>query len=302
MTCTGSVWRIVANRYEVRTPEGVFLCAFSGKLRRARGVDVRPVAVGDRVEIEAGEGGEGRIERVHPRRSLLARADVHHPHLRQPLIANLDLVVVVQAAARPAVDWHEADRALVMAAAGQIPALLCINKIDLAGEGAAAVEAGIARYRAAGYPVVAASAAAGQGVGELYERLAGRSSALLGPSGVGKTSLLNALVPGLALKTGAVSASRGGGRHTTTWFERIPLPAGGDVADAPGVEVFEPWGVTRATLASCFPEFAGPAAGCRFSDCRHVREPGCAVKAALGGAVSRERHASYVRIWEGLRA
>ena len=313
MVYTGSVWRIAGNRYEVRVAEGAFSCTLSGKLRHERGADIRPVAVGDLVEIEA-EGSEGRIERVLPRRNALARADVHDPRRRQVLIANVDLVVVVQAAARPELDWHEADRALVMAGAGEIPAMLCVNKIDLAWERPAAAGPGAGsgerippamaeaaeRYRAVGYPVVLASAAAGRGIGELRERMQGRSCALLGPSGVGKSTLLNALVPGLDLKTGAVSEALGGGRHTTTWFERVPLPGGGDVADAPGVEVFEPWGVTRAALAGCFPELSELAAGCKFKDCRHVREPGCTVKAALGGAVSRERYESYVRIWESL--
>lgn len=316
MVYTGSVWRMVGNRHEVRAPEGIFSCSLSGKLKQARDVDVRPVAVGDLVEVEPGEGGAGRIERVLPRRTLLARSDVHNPLRRQPLIANVDLVVVVQALVRPDLDWNEADRALVMAAAGEIPALICINKIDLAEGGSPGggadpkvpvtpdpgLLAAVERYRSIGCPVVMTSIPERRGIAELRDRLAGRSSALLGPSGVGKSSLLNALVPGLDLKTGAVSEALGGGRHTTTWFERIPLPGGGDVADAPGVEVFEPWGVTRATLAACFPEFDELAASCRFNDCRHVREPGCAVKAALGAAVSRERHDSYVRIWEGLRA
>jgi ribosome biogenesis GTPase len=309
MVHTGSVWRIEANRYEVRSAEGTFLCSLSGKIRQGRHRDVRPAAVGDRVEFEPGEGGAGRIERVLPRRTLLARADVHDPRRRQVLIANLDLAVVVQAAARPALDWREADRGLVMAAAGGLEALLCINKIDLAGpagEGAgpraAELDAGAARYRAFGCPVLLVSAADGRGVDDLRERLKGKSSALLGPSGVGKSSLLNALVPGLGLKMGPVSKSVGQGRHTTTWFERIPLPGGGDVADAPGVEVFDPWDVKRADLAACFPEFEGPAARCKFKDCRHLREPGCAVKAALGGAVSRERYDSYVAIGESLRA
>jgi ribosome biogenesis GTPase len=304
MVYTGSVWRVAGNRFEVRTPEGVFACALAGKLRRVRGADLRPVAVGDLVEIEA-SGGEGRIERVLPRRNALVRGDVHDRRRRQVLVANADLVVVVQAAAQPEIDWHEADRALVMAVAGGIPAMLCVNKIDLVGGASEApvppdLSEGAGRYRAAGYPVVFTSASARRGIEELRERMAGCACVLLGPSGVGKSSLLNALVPGVDLKTGAVSAALGGGRHTTTWFERVELPGGGDVADAPGVEVFEPWGVTRAGLAGCFPELEGLAGGCKFKDCRHVNEPGCVVKAALGGAVSRERYDSYVRIFESL--
>jgi ribosome biogenesis GTPase len=130
--------------------------------------------------------------------------------------------------------------------------------------------------------------------------LRGRSSALLGPSGVGKSSLINALVPGLGLKVEPLATKVDQGRHTTPWFELVPLAGGGAIAEVPGLEVFDPWGLTRASLAGCFPEFAGPAEACRFKDCRHAREPGCAVKGALGGAVSRERHESYLKILESL--
>jgi ribosome biogenesis GTPase len=311
MVYTGSVWRIAGNRLEVRAAEGAFSCTLSGKLRHERGADVRPAAVGDLVEIET-EGDAGRIERVLPRRNALARTDVHDPRRRQVLIANVDLVVVVQAAAQPELDWHEVDRALVMAGAGEIPAILCVNKVDLVlvrppasapdarKEVPHALAEAAERYRAVGYPVLLVSATTGLGIGDLRERMRGLSCAFLGPSGVGKSTLLNALVPGLDLKTGAVSESRGTGCHTTTWFERVPLPGGGDVADAPGVEFFAPWGVTRATLAVCFPELSELSTACKFKDCRHVREPGCAVKAALGGAVSPERYKGYVRIWESL--
>jgi ribosome biogenesis GTPase len=302
MACTGSVWRITANRYEVRTADGVLLCSLSGKIRKARVDAGRPVAVGDEVELVPGEGGEGRIERVLPRRTFLARADVHNPRLRQVLVANPDLVVVVQAAAEPDLDWHEADRGLVMAAAGGVESLLCVNKIDLVAgtEEAQDLQAGAERYRSIGCTVLLVSAADGRGISELRDRLRGRSSVLLGPSGVGKSSLLNALVPGVGLKTGAISASMGRGKHTTTWYERIPLPAGGDVADAPGVEVFHPWGVRRQVLAGFFPEFVAFESSCKFRDCRHAREPGCAVKDALGRGVSRERYESYLNLWENM--
>lgn len=299
MTDRGMVWRIEGKRYVVRSPDGTFACAIAGKLKKGKGASGRPVAVGDDVEFDPGTGGEGRIGRVMPRRTFLAREDVQNSRVPQVLIANMEQVVVVQAVAWPALDWHVVDRGLIMASSGGMTALICLNKIDLQtadSVAAASLAQGVARYRKLGYAVVLTSTIGAQGLEDLASRLKGRSSVMLGPSGVGKSSLLNALAPELHLQTGELSAKSEMGRHTTTWFELIAFPGGGVIGDTPGIEMFTPWGMTRESVARHFPEFETPAAGCKFNDCRHDQEPACRVKEAVDTDVTPERYESYLKI------
>jgi ribosome biogenesis GTPase len=283
----GRIFRIAGTDHEVRTPEGVLHCRFSGKAKRGRRETLKLGAVGDEVEVVPSGSGEGVIQKILPRRSKLSRHDVHRPQYEQVIVANVDVLVAVQSAADP--DWNPliADQCTVMAAANALPCLLVVNKTDLA-------RPDLSPYERAGYEILRTSARTGEGIEALRGRLKDRTSVFLGPSGVGKSSLLNALDPSFGLKVGEVSRS-GEGRHTTTWVELRDV-AGGRVADTPGLEFFTLWGVTPANLKDHFLEFAELAAGCRWRNCSHLEEEGCAVR----GKVEPSRWESYRTIRDRL--
>ena len=215
----------------------------------------------------------------------------------RPAVANIDLLVMVAAAVNPVTDPYLVDRVSAMAAFHDCDFLLCVNKTDLnAGDELFDI------YSSSGVDVVRTSAQTHEGIEEVKRRLAGRISAFTGNSGVGKTSLLNALDPTLCLKPGEVSQALGRGKHTTRHVELFPLPFGGYIADTPGfgsfeVDQFEY--IRPAQLQHCFPEFRPYLGQCRFNDCTHRSEPGCAVLSAVAEEkIHPSRHASYVRLWE----
>lgn len=216
------------------------------------------------------------------------------------MVANPDLVVIVFAVDRPPPNPRLIDRFLVVTEYNEVPALLVANKVDLGAEAARDI---FGPYQRIGYDVLYAAAKAGIGVEELRGRLAGRLSIVTGPSGVGKSTLLNALQPGLQLATGEVSsAEEGKGKHTTTHAELLPLEGadGGYVADTPGIRELGLWEIPPSELAWCFPEFRGHLGGCAFNDCSHLHEPRCGLRAAVGrGEVSEERYDSYRRLLTG---
>ena len=277
---TGRILRIAGNDHEVLTADGVLHCHFSGKAKRTRESALKLAAVGDDVEVVPSGAGEGVIEKVLQRRSKLSRHDVHRPTHEQVIVANVDVLLAVQAAVDPGWNPVIADQCTVMAAANRLTCAIVVNKIELA-------QPDLSAYEKAGYRVLRTSARTGQGLEELGKLLAGRTSVLLGPSGVGKSSLLNALDPSFNLKIGEVGKS-GEGRHTTSWAELREV-AGGWIADTPGLEFFTLWGVTAATLKDYFLDFAELAHGCRWRNCAHLEEEGCAVK----GAVAPSRYESY---------
>ncbi|NMB88669.1 MAG: ribosome small subunit-dependent GTPase A [Chloroflexi bacterium] len=256
-------------------------------------------AVGDRVRFATGDPAGGRILDVLPRRSCLARRAAGRGMAGQVLVANLDQVVPVFAAAAPPPHWNLLDRYLVSAEASELPAVVCITKLDLAGPDDLWQES-LAEYRRIGYRVILTSAVSGQGLDELKEALQGRLSALIGKSGVGKTRLLNALQPGLGQRVGALSRANGKGRHTTTAAELFPLADGGALVDTPGMREFGLWDVDTNDLALYFPEMRPLAGRCRFGlSCRHDEEPGCAIrKAVMDGQISPRRYRSYLRLAE----
>ncbi len=279
----GRIHKIAANDYEVHTDQGLIHCRFRGKAKRGRHEALKLAAVGDQVEVTPGEAREGSIEKVLPRRSKLSRHDVMRPSVEQVIVANVDVLFVVQAAKDPDFNDLIVDKCTVMGAANGLPCVIVVNKTDLG-------RPDLSAYEKSGYKCLRTSAVTMEGIEELREMFKGRTSVFLGPSGVGKSSLVNALDPGVDLKVGAVSR-RGEGRHTTTWAELIPM-AGGLVADTPGLEFFTLWGVTPENLKDHFLEFAELAPGCKFRNCGHLTEAACAVR----GRVTESRYLNYLDI------
>lgn len=295
---TGGVWRVrdaVGETHEA---------ALAGRLKQeVRGA--LKLAVGDHVTIDRDERESGwRITAIAPRTGVLARREPGGRYGERILAANVDQVLIVFAYRKPEPHRRMIDRFLVIAEANDLRVHLVLNKVDLCDD-AAEAEVLAAPYRAAGYPVHCASAKRGDGLDELRRELHGRVTAVTGPSGVGKSSLLNTLHPALGLRTQEISASVNKGRHTTVGAKLIPLPDGdeGYLVDTPGLREVGMWGLPAESLDQCFPEFRPYLGECRFQDCRHDTEPGCAVQRALAaGTIDAERYESYVKLLGELRA
>jgi ribosome biogenesis GTPase len=289
---TGTVLEREGSTYRVLTPEGEVRAVLRGKMKRG----AAHVVVGDRVRLDAaGEHGTLGIAGVLERTSLLARR-VPEGRGARPVAANVDQVLIVVATRHPDPIPQLIDRLLLVAEANDIPGVVVLNKTDLDRGDALA-----ARMLKAGYPVYRTSVQTGEGLVELRARLAGRESVVTGPSGVGKSSLLNALEPGLSLRTGALSARIRRGANTTVTAVLAPLRGGGFIVDTPGFSDVGLWGLEPGQLAHCFPEFRRYEGACRFPDCRHVHEPGCAVREAVArGDIAEDRHQSYRAILEEL--
>ncbi|HSQ39962.1 MAG TPA: ribosome small subunit-dependent GTPase A [Anaerolineales bacterium] len=295
--------------YTVLTASGEQVVArMRGRLKKKRS-ESSIVAVGDRVEWQTLDDGSVVIESVHERVRSLARLKPlasgrgtrrwdRQGYLReqeQVIIANLDQAVFVVACANPDPHLKMLDRLLVGAERQDIPTLICANKMDLVEPEKA--NALFRIYERIGYDVIYTSAAAGEGIATLRERLKDRISAFIGPSGVGKTSLLNALEPELGKRVMTVSDVTGKGRHTTTVTEMFPLAVGGWIADTPGLRALALFDLDPEEIDAYFPDIAPHVPNCTFSDCSHTVEPGCAVLDAVAtGEVDAHRHESYVRL------
>jgi ribosome biogenesis GTPase len=283
---TGGIWR-------VRTTDGVEReVSLRGRLKQEEKFE--KIAVGDAVEIEEDErGGAWSITRIHPRRTRLARRQPGGKRGERIVAANVDQVLIVFAAAKPEPHVRMIDRFLVIAEGNDIPARLVINKVDLVTDAAQLA----ADYERAGYPVHRTSVKQQIGLEGMREALTGKTTVLTGPSGVGKSSLINALFPGLNLRVGEISESVNKGRHTTVGAVLVPLPGGGFVVDTPGLREVGMWGLPSRDLDQCFPEFRPALGECRFQDCHHLTEPDCAVRARVAsGEVSAARYESYVKL------
>jgi ribosome biogenesis GTPase len=266
------------------------------RLRRGERRCTNPLAIGDGVMVRRTTDEHGTVEKILPRCNELARAAPGRAALKHVLVANLDLLLVVSSVRDPAPNLARLDRFLVLAEQAQIPAMVIVSKIDL-GDPAEA-EHLYQPYRAAGYTLLLTSAATGAGVDAVRAVLRDRVSAMVGPSGVGKSTLLNTVQPGLRLRAAAVSARTGKGRHTTSVSELIALDAGGYVADTPGLRGIEPHDLAPELLDHFFPEMRPYVEGCRFSGCTHLHEPGCAVRAAVAAsAIAAHRYDNYVKLY-----
>lgn len=274
----GVVIRGYSGFYYIQVEEEIWECSLRGRLRQAR----QTVLPGDKVKVTWLKQGKGVVEEVLPRRSELIR----------PPIANVDQAVIVMALANPEPNLNLLDRLLILIEYEHIAPLICFNKADLADPGVEEKLPGI--YREAGYPVAITSAKAKRGLESLCSHLQGKISVLAGPSGVGKSTLLNSLQLGLSLKTGAVSTKIGRGRHTTRHVELLPFQSGGLVADTPGFSILNLPEMKREELVGYFPDLNRNAQGCRFSSCLHDQEPDCAVKEALAeGRIDPGRYQHY---------
>jgi ribosome biogenesis GTPase len=276
-----------------------------GSLRRdtiSAAKDTLKLAVGDRVLLQQDESGATAIAEILPRRSRLARRAPGGGHGERVVAANVDQVVVVFAAANPEPHPRMLDRFLVIAEANDLQARIVINKVELVGGVDEARKRWI-DYERAGYTIHYTSVKEREGLEALHDALAGKVSVLTGPSGVGKSSLLNAMFEGLDLRVGEISESVNKGRHTTVGGFLHPLPGdeGGYVADTPGLREVGMWALSPTELDQCFPELRPFLEGCRFADCRHSVEPDCAVRDAVSrGDVSLARYESFIKLREEL--
>lgn len=254
------------------------------------------LAVGDEVQLEQEDAGAAwAISCILPRRSQLARRAPGGGYGQRIVAANVDQVLVVFAAANPEPHPRMIDRFLIIAEANDIAARVVINKADLVSP--ESIRLRFADYERAGYPVHVTSTTTGRGLDALRAVLEGRTTALSGPSGVGKSSLMNAMFEGLDLRVGEISQSVNKGRHTTVGALLHPLPSGGYVVDTPGLREIGMWGLTAEHLDGYFPEFRPCLGECRFADCTHVVEPGCAVRDALArDDISAVRYDTYVKL------
>jgi ribosome biogenesis GTPase len=299
----GTVVKAQSGFFWVRTDDATLRCTLRGRLKKSR-VESDIATLGDTVRISPTIPGEGVVEEVLPRRSKLARRAAGSKGVwkEDVLVANLDQVVAVFAVANPEPHLRMLDRYLINAELNNLDVLIVANKCDLRPSEES--QALFAPYTRIGYGVVFTSVKRDLGIGELRERLTGKLSALSGPSGVGKSSLLNTVQPGLALRTGATSSAGsnvGRGRHTTVAGELVPLQGGGFVADTPGIRELGLWQVPPADLDWGFREFRPFIDQCYFQPCSHLHEPDCAVRDAVEqGLIDEARYASYVRLREEL--
>jgi ribosome biogenesis GTPase len=332
---TGVVLSGTHGIYDVHTDMGIYRCTLRGKLKKAfaqavsaktaskirsqsnrlylsskriERIDKRDSAenplptrlsVGDYVKLRRLDAHTGLIEEILPRQSALVRKDASsnaHKLVQQTMLANLDQVVLVFAVAQPEPHFAMLDRYLTICESAQLQALICLNKADLPHEQYVEENAGL--YSRLGYKVIWTSTVTEQGVEELRCLLKDHTSLFSGPSGVGKSSLVNVIEPGMAIRTGLVSDATGKGRHTTTGSQLYPLSGGGWLADSAGIRALAAWNIPPEELASCFVEFRPYLGECEYSDCMHIEEEGCAIiQAVEDGVIDERRYRSYVRMY-----
>jgi len=260
------------------------------------------VAVGDSVQVSVNGTGQGVIEAVLPRRSVLVRPDSFKGYKKQVIAANVDQVLIVAAWRNPHIWLELIDRYLIAAQRNKLLPIICVNKTDLADD-VAICRAEMSAYAKLDYRLIFTSTVTGHGIEELQAMLRNRTTVLAGLSGVGKSSLLAAVQPGSTIRVGEVNEDSGDGRHTTTQASWHSLDIGGAVVDTPGIREFGLSGLQAAELAHFYPEMDDLAHRCRFADCSHIHEPGCEVVAAVEqGRISEARYKNYTKIYEDLLA
>ena len=334
---TGMILNGAHGIYDVHTENGILRCTLRGKLKKAfaqaqvaeavakarprydkilaqpkvrraaKSAEMRDAAaqatlsrlsVGDYVKLRQLDAGTGMIEEIMPRQSELSRRDsgsTDKKVVQQTLLANLDQAMLVFAIAQPNPHFAMLDRYLAICESAEIQPVICLNKADLPYE--EYVERDAALYTRLGYQVIWTSVLTGQGIDALRDLLKNHMTLFTGPSGVGKSSLVNAIEPGMAIKTNLVSSATGKGKHTTVGSQLYPLSGGGWLADSAGIRALAAWNIDPADLPLCYIEFRPYLGECTFSDCTHIDEEGCAILQAVeDGVIDENRHKSYVRI------
>ena len=301
----GRVIRARTSFYDVEDGGTILRCQLRGRVKRAqrsakgRQIYADPVAVGDEVVVTPRDNEEGVIEEISPRRTKFSR---RYPGKREAIeqivVANADQVVIVLSTRLPDFNLRFLDRFLILAEVGEMDAVVCLNKIDLIDSAERReLRSILSAYEQLGYPVIFTSINHSESIQAFRDALRDRFSVVVGASGVGKSSLLNAVQPGLGLRVGEVGLKTGKGRHTTTLVELFSLEFGGEVADTPGIREVGLWGVDTENLDLYFPEMEPYLGECKYTDCIHVSEPRCAIVDAVNtGKISDVRYQSYISL------
>ena len=295
----GKVLTATRKTYSVAVERQVIQCTMRGKLAVDDGYDT--VRVGDNVKVTWQEDGPGVIEEILPRTSKLSRSIESRAYQEHIIAVNISQLLIIMSTRRPRFKSGLLDRYLVIAEKNQLHPLICINKVDLAPS--KQFRHFQEYYEKLNYPVLFTSAVSGEGITDLAEALSEGVTALVGFSGVGKSTLINAIEPGLDIRVGDVSERTLKGQHTTTSAEMFPLSSGGFVVDTPGIRELGFWGIYKKDLQHYFIELKHYAPRCQFADCTHIHEPGCAVKMAVqAGDILAERYENYVNIYDSLKS
>ena len=301
----GRVIRARTSFYDVEDGGTILRCQLRGRVKRAqrsakgRQIYADPVAVGDEVVVTPRDNEEGVIEEISPRRTKFSRRyPGKHEAIEQIVVANADQVVIVLSTRLPDFNLRFLDRFLILAEVGEMDAVVCLNKIDLIDSAERReLRSILSAYEQLGYPVIFTSINHSESIQAFRDALRDRFSVVVGASGVGKSSLLNAIQPGLGLRVGEVGLKTGKGRHTTTLVELFSLEFGGEVADTPGIREVGLWGVDTENLDLYFPEMEPYLGECKYTDCIHVSEPRCAIVDAVNtGKISDVRYQSYISL------
>ena len=297
---TGIVFRSTGSWYDVKDSSGnTIKCNLKGKIRLEGIRSTNPIAVGDSVVFERTESGQGAIEKILDRKNFIARKSVNLSKESHIVASNLDRAFLIVTIAQPRTSSGFIDRFLVTADAYGIPTIIVFNKVDLLDVESADRQNELEQiYSSAGYDIMSVSAKTGKGIDELRSSLNLGINLLSGHSGVGKSTIINQIIPGLELKTGEVSDSHSKGKHTTTFAEMFEVPGGGFIIDTPGIKGFGLITLEKETLNHHFPEIFEKLEGCKFNNCVHIDEPGCAVKDAVDeGQISHERYSNYLEMY-----